>query len=415
MTMTRRGVVAASSAMAAAPAMAASAGSTVAADLERYLSFGNKRSGGPGDEATGAWLEGRLRALGFKTWRQGFEVPFIEDAVCRLSPSGGGSSALLAQAPYVTGVVEGRVYDPASGRGEIAVVSLPHGRWSSLLQPPVQAAIQNARATGAKAVLLKTTGPSGKALALNALPALAAPDASALAILAPEDSTPVSLAIGQAARFELSGRTGLRPAWNLIGELDRGADRWLVVSTPRSGWFTCGGERGGGIAAWLALAFWAVRNSALNLAFLSTSGHEYENHGGHQAIAHAMPKADKTALWFHLGANVASRDWHELGGRLSPLPGADSQRLLVATPTLIDKARAAFAGLPGLEAPYPSSAGAAGELGEILKAGYAPAAGIFGSHRLHHAETDDARCLHPPLVEAATAACLRFVEAALRA
>jgi hypothetical protein len=42
---------------------------------------------------------------------------------------------------------------------------------------------------------------------------------------------------------------------------------------------------------------------------------------------------------------------------------------------------------------------AAGELAEILKAGYPAAFGVFGAHRFHHTTLDDARCLDPAFVE----------------
>ena len=44
-------------------------------------------------------------------------------------------------------------------------------------------------------------------------------------------------------------------AYNIIGKLDRGPDsKVMVVSTPYSGWFTCAGERGAGVAIFLGLA-----------------------------------------------------------------------------------------------------------------------------------------------------------------
>ena len=33
----------------------------------------------------------------------------------------------------------------------------------------------------------------------------------------------------------------------------------MVLSTPRSGWFTCAGERGPGIALWMALLPWMAK------------------------------------------------------------------------------------------------------------------------------------------------------------
>jgi hypothetical protein len=66
---------------------------------------------------------------------------------------------------------------------------------------------------------------------------------------------------------------------------------------------------------------------------------------------------------------------------------------------LVETLKEAFAGEAGLEAPLPAGPNAAGELAEILKAGYPAAFGVFGAHRFHHTTLDDARCLDPAFVE----------------
>src|SRR3546814_3660806 len=84
------------------------------------------------------------------------------------------------------------------------------------------------------------------------------------------------------------------------------------------------------------------------------TGHEYENLGAEEALKAAAPKPAETHFWLHLGANVAARDWHEGLFGLAPLAGVDSQRYLVVSPPLLPAARRLFAGLAGLESPYPS-------------------------------------------------------------
>ncbi len=57
----------------------ASAGSLSAADLlERYVAFGGKASGGPGDIACGDWMTEWLAARGFSVERLAFDAPFFE-------------------------------------------------------------------------------------------------------------------------------------------------------------------------------------------------------------------------------------------------------------------------------------------------------------------------------------------------
>src|SRR5262249_34137088 len=54
----------------------------------------------------------------------------------------------------------------------------------------------------------------------------------------------------------------------------------LVIMTPRSGWWTCASERGGGIACWLELIR-AMRGMkpARDVLFVASSGHEIGQRG----------------------------------------------------------------------------------------------------------------------------------------
>ncbi|MGH6615915.1 hypothetical protein [Sphingomonas sp.] len=381
----------------------------LSADLDRYIGFGNKASGGAGDTASGEWLQAELAAAGFQVERQAITVPWFEVRHASLT-MGRDSAPLIPQAivvPTAAGGVSGPLVriDPGAGasgplKGAIALLDLPFQRWSSAVAKPIREPVTAAFAAGAAGVVIVTNGPSGEALALNAIgtvPMFPGP----VGVIAPKLARPflADAIAGRTATLRIDGEGGTRPAFNLVGRIDRGAGDWIVVSTPRSGWFGCAGERGPGIAVWLALARWAGQAvTSHNLAFLCNSGHEYENLGSEHALRGAAPPPDRTRFWLHLGANVAARDWHELGaGLLMPLPSADPQRFLVTSPALVDAARHAFAGQPGLEMAYPSGQGSAGELTNILAAGYTSVAGIFGAHRFHHTATDDARCVSAAL------------------
>lgn len=423
---TRRGILtlstlAPTAAVSGASSMTATA--ALQADLERYHGFGNKAAGGPGDRACGAWLETELTAVGFATRHQSFLAPMYESRITTLSV-GGKTAFLVPQAvptPTDPDGVAGplAVLFPAARRrwidGAIALIILPHGRWSSAVAPAVSKSVRDAIEDGAAGVVIATTGPTGEALALNgpaATPLLAKPTA----IIAPADATTLIGLDGQPARLVIDGRAGTRAAFNLVGELNRGHRQRLVVSTPRSGWFACAGERGPGIAAWLALARWcAASRLPVDFTFLATSGHEYENLGGAVFLERSPPTPGEVALWVHLGANLAARDWHVAGQQLLPLPGVDSNRFLMTTPDLLDLARHIFQGQPGLEAPYPASADAEGELKHILAAGYRSVAGVFGAHRFHHARGDDMRCVSGNLVAPVAQGFKTLIDACLSA
>jgi hypothetical protein len=81
----------------------------------------------------------------------------------------------------------------------------------------------------------------------------------------------------------------------------------LVVMTPRSGWWQCASERGGGLVGWLELmrALSAGRPRR-EVRFVATTGHEL----GHLGLKHFL-RANAGLIkgaraWIHLGANFAA-------------------------------------------------------------------------------------------------------------
>jgi hypothetical protein len=150
---------------------------------------------------------------------------------------------------------------------------------------------------------------------------------------------------------------------------------------------------------------------AYNLAFVCNTAHEYEYLGADQALQAIAPKPDETTMWLALGAAVAARDWHELIPPLRPLPNADPQRYLVVSSDLLETARRAFAGQPGIEAPYDVNLFTAGELTPVYNAGYKTVAGFFGCHRFHHSRSDDERCAVAEPTRQAVTGCQTLLQA----
>ena len=103
--------------------------------------------------------------------------------------------------------------------------------------------------------------------------------------------------------------------------------------TPKSAWWVCTAERGGGIAVWL----WLLRHHAKNppprdVLFVATSGHEL----GHLGLYHflASPSARRARAWIHLGANFGAT------GSKARLQASDESLFELARSTL------ASAGVP---------------------------------------------------------------------
>jgi hypothetical protein len=81
----------------------------------------------------------------------------------------------------------------------------------------------------------------------------------------------------------------------------------LVIMTPRSGWYTCASERGGGIVCWLELMR-TLKDArpARDIVFVASSGHEL-GHLGINAFVDARPGIVKnSAGWMHFGANIGA-------------------------------------------------------------------------------------------------------------
>lgn len=390
--------------------------------LERYADFGPKASGGAGDNACGAWLGAELGRAGYACTRQAFDAPFFEADRTMLA-SGDARAEVIPQALIVPTGPDGlsaplrRTDCGGDLSGAIALIVLPCKRWIALADPEAAEPLADAFRRGAAAAVLVTTGPTGEAIALNVSsrhPGFGKP----VVVLAPKDAPPFLQAAqeGRSSRLIVAGRGGAWPAFNLIARLDRKAARTLILSTPRSGWFTCAAERGSGLAAWLSLGLWLARaDHRVNLELVATSGHEYDFAGGARYLAEQAPRPEATQLWVHIGASAAARDWHELfAAGLRPLPSADAQRVLAATPDLIAPARRAFAGITGLEATYlADKASAGGELTNVLAAGYRSAIGLYGVHRYFHTKADDLRCTSAELVRPVAAAFRTLLTQAL--
>jgi hypothetical protein len=98
-------------------------------------------------------------------------------------------------------------------------------------------------------------------------------------------------------------------AFNVVTAVS-GTDRSaapLVVMTPRSGWWWCASERGGGLACWLEIMR-TVRDAmpVRDVLFVASSGHEL-GHLGLDAFMERRPGLVREAkAWIHLGANIGA-------------------------------------------------------------------------------------------------------------
>jgi hypothetical protein len=150
----------------------------------------------------------------------------------------------------------------------------------------------------------------------------------------------------------------------------------LVVMTPRSGWWQCASERGGGLVLFLEILR-AVKAAgpARDVIFTANSGHEL-GHLGLEHFIHADPGLVKGAhCWIHLGANFAAA----IGPQV---------RLQASDDALLDQARAALA-KAGAEADIETPVGQRprGEARNIFDGG-GRYVSLLGGNGLFHHEAD---------------------------
>ncbi|WP_413791822.1 MULTISPECIES: hypothetical protein [unclassified Pseudomonas] len=365
-------------------------------DLEKHAALGDKGSGGKGDRGTADWIASRLKASGYVIEEQNVSLPHFETVRSELAWE--GHKVQVKPQPVVVSTSTAGltakavlIHDPSQApeaSGKIAVLVLPHDKHAALFMGQAGRFLEAAVKAAPAAIVIVPVGPTGGIVGLNTRlkPMTDVP----IVVMAPSDLPSLIPAIMQDRSITLtvSGQASQRDTVNLIGRRVAGK-KWLVISTPRTGWFSCVAERGTGTAAFLHLAQWAAKRFAdHSICVINSGGHEMDFAGMHKAVPLAPPP-EATAIWTHIGAGLATRDCLDLASRDTPffLPSADPQRALMVSPALMDKATRVFAGLPGLERPLNALKGK-GELSGIIERGYLNAFAVLGVHRWFHTQED---------------------------
>jgi hypothetical protein len=375
--------------------------------VQAYSDLGDHRTGSAGDHATTVWLERSLAGLGLSPERQAWDLDVFDVALARLSWSGG-----LVDGSAIEGVpLWSPIPTPAPGliaplnpvptAGAITLLTLPYQRAGSLESNGVEAAIAQACGGGAVGVVIITEGPLGELIALNT--ALHQPPWPVPVLLVPGRTAATLATISERripVRLEIAGNVRRETVHNVLGRRRRPGPG-LVISTPKSGWFRCAGERGSGMAIALALADWCVRKTDLDVRFVSATGHEFHGAGGHIFLQADAPAPETLALWVHVGANVAVNDWRPGDdGRPIRVDAPATTRGVACHPAIHAAVEAGFADQAGYGRPIDIGAGRVpGETQIYADHGYRPLIGLVGSGPLHHTPGDTAVATSPAVLE----------------
>lgn len=398
-------------------------GAKLMADVEAYVGFGTHRTGSPGDLATSQWFADYWRSLGYEIEQMDVEAPNADTTVARLV-AGGAAFDGFAQPPLaftpaegITGkLVRWNEASPADVKGAIAYVHVPRAPGGLALGADYRAAFQAAAKAGAIGVLAAMSGPSGEVVAINTPVAMTLD----IPVLQLGDKLKPQLDgiadIGQDVTLTITGPGGTRVGKNTVARY--GAEGpWIIISTPQSGWFTCGGERGPGIAMSRALAAWAIKSELpVRWLFVATSGHEWIDHGAHLFHEQSAPGPDETALWWHLGAAFGARAYEERPDGLVAKDTPNLTRALMATPDLVPLVEKAFAGQPVIGKPMAADLSKAlGEYRLVLEEGYPSGAGFWGGNAHFHTPIDGADATTGAIMEPIVKAVAEVIEAKIAA
>lgn len=291
----------------------------IARIIQEYDAQGLHRTGTDVDDASGAWLQEQARAAGAMAALERFRLGRVELHACTIGVGGKTVEGL----PLFDGGftrpegVSGRLGLPDSN-AEIALVDLDGTAISSEGR-----SLDTLRRSHHRAIVGITNGGQPGLTPMNAA-RFAEPYGVPVVQVASTDGDWLHEAAKRGDRATVVAHAVRVPdtAGNVTATV-RGAITDLppvVVITPRSGWWHCTSERGGGLACWLeTMRAAAAARPSRTIEFVASSGHELGHLGLDAFIAERRGLVKTAAAWVHLGANIGAA-----GGRMR-LQAADDQ------------------------------------------------------------------------------------------
>ena len=288
--------------------------------IQDYDAQGIHRTGTEVDDASGAWLQEQARAAGAVAALERFRLARVEVQTCTVTVGGRTIDGLpLFDGGFTRpeGVI-GRL-GPADANAEIALVDLDGPAISSEGR-----SIDALRRGGRHRAVVGITGGGQPGLTpMNAM-RFAEPYGVPVVQVGSTDGGWLHEAAGRGDRATVIAHAVrvADTAGNVTATV-RGTAADLppvVVMTPRSGWWHCASERGGGLACWLeTIRAAASARPSRSIEFVASSGHELGHLGLDAFIAERRSLVKTAAAWVHLGANIGAA-----GGRMR-LQASDDQ------------------------------------------------------------------------------------------
>ena len=282
--------------------------SRIARLIRDYDAQGDHRTGSPVDAQSGLWLSDRVDDAGVVPELEWMGVPTLETQAAFLEVNGRRIDGVPLYDGGVTN--EDGIVGTFGDQGTDSDIGLAHAG------PRIpQDFLDYRRSTAQTAIVTVTGGPDNglpEGLALMNAPSFVDPFGPPVLQVASQhrDFLRQAASDGASARLVLHVTRRPEEVFNVTATLlgSQPGLAPLIVMTPRSGWWTCASERGGGIAVWLEMIRAMVTGPPpiRTTVFLASTGHELGHYGLHEFIRTRSRLLSSAIAWIHLGANFGA-------------------------------------------------------------------------------------------------------------
>jgi hypothetical protein len=277
----------------------------IGALIRAYEQQGIHRTGTDVDRASAKWLADEVRAIGAKPVLEEFSLSRVDPVTSSLTVNGRTIEGLS--------LFDGGFTGAAGIEGQLGALGsdAPIGLTELVPNQQEAGAIGEARRSGKHQAIVAITRGLLPGFCPSNADSFVEPFGPPVLQVASEHASFLAECAKQSATATLvahAGRTETK-AFNVVVSVP-GADETaapLVVMTPRSGWWGCASERGGGIAIWFEIMR-AVKAAKLmrEVLFVASSGHELGHIGLDAFMDRRAGLVPSAKVWIHLGANIGA-------------------------------------------------------------------------------------------------------------